>query len=80
MISFIGKQPFKYGEYKVVLSLNQGRFLEGHWQGHGLGKFFGRSANFPHFDRNFLYILFFARAFFSARVPGTFNGQDPTML
>ncbi|MFS7985409.1 hypothetical protein Hanom_Chr11g00998031 [Helianthus anomalus] len=46
----------------------QGRFLEGPWQGHDPGKFFRRSANFPHFDRNFLYILCLARAFFSARV------------
>ncbi|MFS7975791.1 hypothetical protein Hanom_Chr10g00884841 [Helianthus anomalus] len=45
--------------------------LVGIWQGHGPSKFFGRSANFPHFDRNFLYILCLARAFpgfFSARV------------
>ncbi|MFS7985145.1 hypothetical protein Hanom_Chr11g00995071 [Helianthus anomalus] len=40
----------------------QGRFLEGLWQGHGPGKFYGRSANFSHFDRNFLYILVLARA------------------
>ncbi|KAJ0548298.1 hypothetical protein HanIR_Chr08g0382151 [Helianthus annuus] len=32
------------------------------WQGHGPGKFFGRSVNFPHFDQNFLYILCLARA------------------
>ncbi|MFS8031864.1 putative trans-zeatin O-beta-D-glucosyltransferase [Helianthus anomalus] len=41
---------------------HQGRFLEGHWQGHGQGKFFGRSANFPRFDRKFLYILCLAWA------------------
>ncbi|MFS7913517.1 putative plus-end-directed kinesin ATPase [Helianthus anomalus] len=34
-----------------------GRILEELWQGHGPDKFFGRSANFSHFDRNFLYIL-----------------------
>ncbi|MFS7934140.1 hypothetical protein Hanom_Chr05g00388071 [Helianthus anomalus] len=39
----------------------QGWFLEEPWQGHGPGKFFGRSANFPHFDRNSLYILCLAR-------------------
>ncbi|KAJ0956525.1 hypothetical protein HanPSC8_Chr01g0015831 [Helianthus annuus] len=51
--------------------LMQGRFLEEPWQGHGSGKFFGRSANFPHFDRNF-YIYYvwpgLVRAFFSVRV------------
>ncbi|KAJ0535223.1 hypothetical protein HanIR_Chr09g0428361 [Helianthus annuus] len=46
----------------------QGRFLEEPWQDHGPGKLFGRSANFPHFDRNFLYILCLARAYFSAYV------------
>ncbi|KAJ0683342.1 hypothetical protein HanPI659440_Chr16g0657291 [Helianthus annuus] len=40
----------------------QGRFLIEPWQGHGPGKFFGRSVNFPHFDRNFLCILYLARA------------------
>ncbi|MFS7941099.1 hypothetical protein Hanom_Chr05g00472151 [Helianthus anomalus] len=62
----------------------QGRFLEGPWQGHGPGKFFGRSANFPHFNRKFLYILCLARACpgFLVHVsfsPGTFNGQDPPL-
>ncbi|KAJ0736321.1 hypothetical protein HanPI659440_Chr11g0442131 [Helianthus annuus] len=41
---------------------DQGRFLVRLWQGHGPGKFFGHSVNFPHFDRNFLYILCLARA------------------
>ncbi|KAJ0794848.1 hypothetical protein HanPI659440_Chr04g0143721 [Helianthus annuus] len=40
----------------------QGRFLEGHCQGYDPGKFFGRSANFPYFDRNFLCILCLAWA------------------
>ncbi|MFS7957427.1 hypothetical protein Hanom_Chr07g00666261 [Helianthus anomalus] len=44
-----------------MCSHKQGRFLEGLWQGHSPGKFFSRSANFPHFDRNFLYILCLAR-------------------
>ncbi|MFS7940859.1 hypothetical protein Hanom_Chr05g00469251 [Helianthus anomalus] len=52
-----------------------------HWQGHGPGKFFGRSANFPHFDRIFLYIyyvwLFLVPLSFD---PGTFNGQDPPLV
>ncbi|MFS8000592.1 hypothetical protein Hanom_Chr12g01180211 [Helianthus anomalus] len=39
-----------------------GRILEELWQGHGPGKFFGCSVNFPHFDRNFLHILCLARA------------------
>ncbi|MFS7889374.1 hypothetical protein Hanom_Chr00s000004g01606241 [Helianthus anomalus] len=52
-------------------------------------KFFGRSANFSHFDRNFVYILCSARANFSAVVlilvlvsfvPDRFNGQDPPLL
>ncbi|MFS7963644.1 hypothetical protein Hanom_Chr08g00740781 [Helianthus anomalus] len=38
------------------------RILEGMWQVHGPGKFFGRSANFRHFNRKFLYILCLARA------------------
>ncbi|KAJ0556880.1 hypothetical protein HanIR_Chr07g0318801 [Helianthus annuus] len=56
------------------------------WQGHGPGKFFGRNANFPHFDRNFLHILCLARAcpnFFLVPVSfgsGTFNGQDPSLF
>ncbi|KAJ0925530.1 hypothetical protein HanRHA438_Chr04g0160731 [Helianthus annuus] len=66
----------------------QGRILVDPWQGHGPGKFFGRSANFPHFDRNFVYILCSALASFSAVVlilvsvsfgPGRFNGQDPPL-
>ncbi|MFS7956048.1 hypothetical protein Hanom_Chr07g00649961 [Helianthus anomalus] len=65
---------------------NQGRFLEGLWQGHDPDNFFGRSSNFPHFDRNFLYILCLARAcpgFFLVPVsfgPGRFNGQDPPLV
>ncbi|MFS7903319.1 hypothetical protein Hanom_Chr01g00022681 [Helianthus anomalus] len=39
-----------------------GRILEEFWQDHGPDKVFGCSANFPHFDRNFLYILCLARA------------------
>ncbi|MFS8013242.1 putative RNA helicase [Helianthus anomalus] len=46
----------------LFLNCGHGRILVGLWQGHGPGKFFGRSANFPHFDRNFLYILCLARA------------------
>ncbi|MFS7929885.1 putative transcription factor Nin-like family [Helianthus anomalus] len=58
------------------------------WQGNSPGKFFGRSANFPHFDRNFVYILCSAMASFSTVVlilvsvsfgPGRFNGQDPPL-
>ncbi|KAF5782800.1 hypothetical protein HanXRQr2_Chr11g0500361 [Helianthus annuus] len=54
----------------------------------GPGKFFGRSAIFSHFDRNFVYILCSALASFSAVVlilvsvsfgPGRFNGQDPPL-
>ncbi|MFS7945082.1 hypothetical protein Hanom_Chr06g00519801 [Helianthus anomalus] len=62
----------------------QGRFLEGPWQGHGPGKFFCRSANFPHFDRIF-YIYYvwpeLARVFLVpvSFGPGTFNGQDPPL-
>ncbi|KAM0012188.1 hypothetical protein Hdeb2414_s0055g00756441 [Helianthus debilis subsp. tardiflorus] len=60
-----------YYTNKLKLDYNQAvRFLEGLWQGHGPGKFFGRSANFLHFDQNFLYTLCLARAcpvFFSAR-------------
>ncbi|MFS7914391.1 hypothetical protein Hanom_Chr02g00152801 [Helianthus anomalus] len=69
-------------------SPDHGRILMEPWQGHGPGKFFGRSANFPHFDRNFVYILCSALANFSAVVlilvslsfgPGRFNGQDPPL-
>ncbi|MFS7889001.1 hypothetical protein Hanom_Chr00s000003g01601621 [Helianthus anomalus] len=48
-------------------------------QGHGPGKFFGRNANFPHFDRNF-YIYYIRPGHFLVSVsfgPRTFNGQDP---
>ncbi|MFS7936874.1 hypothetical protein Hanom_Chr05g00420911 [Helianthus anomalus] len=37
------------------------------WQGHGPGKFFGRSANFPHFDR-----IFFINTMFGPGLPGLF--------
>ncbi|MFS7929654.1 hypothetical protein Hanom_Chr04g00335101 [Helianthus anomalus] len=53
---------------------SQGRFLIELWQGHGPGKFLGRSANFSHFDRNFLYIL--VSVSFG---PGTFNEEDPSL-
>ncbi|MFS7971367.1 hypothetical protein Hanom_Chr09g00831891 [Helianthus anomalus] len=62
-----------------------GRFLIEVWQGHGPGKFSGRSAKFSHFDRKFSYILCLARAcpgFFLVHVsfgPGTFNWQDPPL-
>ncbi|MFS7909095.1 hypothetical protein Hanom_Chr01g00090741 [Helianthus anomalus] len=70
------------------LSFTHGRILVELWQGYGPGKFFGRSVNFLHFDRNFVYILCSALASFSAVVlilvsvsfgPSRFNGQDPPL-
>ncbi|MFS8011758.1 hypothetical protein Hanom_Chr14g01312861 [Helianthus anomalus] len=72
----------------MYITYNHGRILVEPWQGHGPGKFFVRSANFPHFDRNFVYILCSALASFSAVVlilvsvsfgPGRFNRQDPPL-
>ncbi|MFS8007259.1 hypothetical protein Hanom_Chr14g01258921 [Helianthus anomalus] len=74
--------------YSLLFVELQGRILEEPWQGHGPGNFFGRSANFPHFNRNFVYILCSARASFSAVVlilvhvsfgPDRFNWQDPPL-
>ncbi|MFS8024529.1 hypothetical protein Hanom_Chr16g01464331 [Helianthus anomalus] len=41
----------------LEVECGQGRFLIEVWQGHGPDKFFGRSANFPHFDPNFLEVI-----------------------
>ncbi|MFS7980938.1 hypothetical protein Hanom_Chr10g00945031 [Helianthus anomalus] len=55
------------------------------WQGHGPGKFFSRSANFPHSIEIF-YIYFvwpgLAQVFLVSVSfgPGTFNGQNPPLI
>ncbi|MFS7969227.1 hypothetical protein Hanom_Chr09g00806651 [Helianthus anomalus] len=53
--------PITYGDSSSLVTTplrvpyTQGRFLIGLWQGHGLGRFFGRDANFFAFRSNFLY-------------------------
>ncbi|MFS8017789.1 hypothetical protein Hanom_Chr15g01384561 [Helianthus anomalus] len=63
----------------------QGRFLEGLWQGHGPGKFFGRSANFSVFRSKFFIYTMFGPGLpglFLVPVsfgPCSFNRQDPPL-
>ncbi|MFS7902543.1 hypothetical protein Hanom_Chr01g00012511 [Helianthus anomalus] len=72
--------------YFMILETNDssshGRILEELWQGHGPGKFFGRSANF-RISIEIFYIYYVWPGLFLVSVsfgPGTFNGQDPPLF